>query len=137
MWQARNLSREHPTFVTHLNREDERPFIVHGGSYKSGDCLHHQILQFDVAGSLACSCHLHRICWCAADVTATPRSQASSVRSSNSASMPSDFARRIRRSTGTLEGWITYASIPCLIIHRASQKPDHPASYTVITRSTL
>jgi|SRR6516162_297469 hypothetical protein len=26
----------------------------------------------------------------------------------NSASMPSDFARRIRRSTGTLEGWITY-----------------------------
>ncbi len=57
------MSREHPTFVTHLNREDERPFIVHGGSYKSGDCLRHQILQFDVARSLACSCHHHRICF--------------------------------------------------------------------------
>src|SRR6516225_6754607 len=32
----------------------------------------------------------------------------SSQASSNSAAMPSDFARRIRRSTGTLEGWITY-----------------------------
>src|SRR5262249_61023882 len=58
----------------------------------------------------------------------SPRSQASSVRSSNSASMPSDFARRIRRSTGTLEGWITYTSTVWLISHRASQKPDHPAS---------
>ena len=28
-----------------------------------GDCLRHQILQFDVARSLACSCHHHRICF--------------------------------------------------------------------------
>jgi hypothetical protein len=50
---------------------------------------------------------------------------------SDSASMPSDFARRIRRSTGTLEGWTTYTSTPCLISHRANQKPDHPATTTI------
>ena len=38
--------------------------------------------------------------------------------------MPSDFARRIRRSTGTLEELeATYTSTPCLISQRASQKP--------------
>jgi putative ABC transport system substrate-binding protein len=38
------------------------------------------------------------------------------------------LARRTRRSTGTLEGWTTCTSTPCLISQRASQKPDHPAS---------
>ena len=58
----------------------------------------------------------------------SPRSQATRVRSSNSESMPSDFARRVRRSTATLEGRTTYTSTPCFIGQRASQKPDHPAS---------
>jgi hypothetical protein len=58
----------------------------------------------------------------------SPRSQASSVRSSSSASIPSDLARRARRSTGTLEGWTTCVSIPRAASQRASQNPDQPAS---------
>jgi hypothetical protein len=54
----------------------------------------------------------------------SPRSQASSVRNSSSASIPSDFARRTRRSTGTLDGWITKVSTPCRASQRASQNPE-------------
>ncbi len=58
----------------------------------------------------------------------SPRSQARSVRNNNSASIPSDFARRDRRSTGTLEGWTTWVSTPCRPNQRASQNPDQLAS---------
>jgi hypothetical protein len=54
MRQARHLRCKHPTFVTHFDREDKRPLMVHSGRYHSGDCLRHQkILQFGMAGSLA------------------------------------------------------------------------------------
>jgi hypothetical protein len=46
------------------------------------------------------------------------------VRSSSSASIPSDFARRTRRSTGTLDGWMTKVSTPCRASQRASQNPE-------------
>ena len=60
--RGRHLRRKHPTFVTHFNREDQRPLIVHSGRYQSGDCLRHQkILQFGMAGSLAGARHLHGI----------------------------------------------------------------------------
>ena len=65
MRQARHLRRNHPTFVTHFDREHERPLMVHGGRYRSGDCLRHQkILQFGMAGSLAGARHLHGIFEC-------------------------------------------------------------------------
>src|SRR3984893_13719379 len=38
------------------------------------------------------------------------------------------FARRCSRDTATLEGWITCASTPCALSHRANQKPSRPAS---------
>jgi hypothetical protein len=42
MQKARHLRRKHSTFVTHFNREDERPLIVHSGRHQSRDCLRHQ-----------------------------------------------------------------------------------------------
>src|SRR5271168_229411 len=42
MRQARHLRSEHPTFVTHFNREDQRSLIVHTGRYKGGDFLRHR-----------------------------------------------------------------------------------------------
>ena len=37
MRQARHLRRNHPTFVTHFDREHERPLMVHGAGAICGD----------------------------------------------------------------------------------------------------
>src|SRR3984893_1132548 len=58
------------------------------------------------------------------------RSHAINVRNSISTSMTSVFARRARRSTGRLEGCITWTSTPRRTRKRANQHPSRPASYT-------
>ena len=86
------------------------------------DPLNHQFLPFSDAPALILigSSGIGTI----EHTRGSPRDQASSVRESNSASIPSDFARRARRSTGTLEGWTTGGSTPCRTNQRASQNPD-------------
>src|SRR3984893_17310945 len=58
----------------------------------------------------------------------SPRSHPKNPRFSNSVSSRSVFARRCSRDTATLEGWITCASTPRALSHRANQKPLRPAS---------
>jgi hypothetical protein len=67
----------------------------------------------------------------------SPRSQAIKVRSNISTSMISVFARRARRSTGRLDGWITWTSMPRRARKRASQNPSRPASWVSMTRAIL
>ena len=67
----------------------------------------------------------------------SPLSQAINVRSNISTSMISVFARRARRSTGRLDGWITWTSTPRRARKRASQNPSRPASWVRMTRAIL
>ncbi len=57
----------------------------------------------------------------------SPLSQAGKVRSNISTSMMSVFARRARRFTGRLDGWMTWTSILRRARKRASQNPSRPA----------
>ena len=67
----------------------------------------------------------------------SPRSQAINVRSNISTSITSVFARRARLSTGRLDGWITWTSMPRRPRKRASQNPSRPASCVSITRAIV
>src|SRR5262245_11118321 len=58
----------------------------------------------------------------------SPRSQPRKARLRSSVSSRSVFARLCSRDTGTLDGWITWASISWARSQRASQKPSRPAS---------
>jgi hypothetical protein len=56
---------------------------------------------------------------------------------SNSVSSRSVFARRCSHDTATLEAWMTWASMPRALSHRASQKPSRPASKATAMRLIL
>ena len=64
----------------------------------------------------------------------SPRSQPRKARLSSSVSSRSVLARRCSRDTATLDGWMTWASMPRARSQRASQKPSRPASKATQTR---
>ena len=67
----------------------------------------------------------------------SPRSQPRKARLSSSVSSRSVLARRCSLDTATLEGWMTYASMPRARSQRASQNPSRPASKATQTRMIL
>src|ERR1700752_3862190 len=64
----------------------------------------------------------------------SPRNQPRKPRCSIAVSIRSVLARRCSRDTATLVAWITWASMPRVRSHRASQKPSRPVSYATAIR---